>query len=171
MIAAVVAVDENWGIGSNNELLAHIPEDLKNFKRLTEHNVVIMGRKTYESLPVKPLPKRTNIVITSKSNKTNKDDNKDDAVFVSLDSIKVYLQTLPSKSLVDVFVIGGGTIYKELLTYCEKVYVTKIHHSYDNVDTYFPNIDKMQDWELSMSGDIRKHNDVEYQFCIYEKRG
>ena len=64
MISAIVAVDENWGIGSNNELLEHIPEDLRRFKKLTDENTVVMGRKTWDSLPVKPLPNRFNIVIS-----------------------------------------------------------------------------------------------------------
>ena len=69
MIACIVAVDENFGIGSNNELLAHIPEDLKMFKSITENSTVIMGRKTYDSLPKKPLPNRINIIITTQINK------------------------------------------------------------------------------------------------------
>lgn len=167
MIATVVAVDNNWGIGSNNELLAHIPEDLKNFKKLTENNIIIMGRKTYDSLPNRPLPNRTNVVISSKTSLL-KDKG---TIFCSMDFIKNFLemgQTCYNKD-VDYFVIGGGSIYKELLPYCEKVYLTKIHHSYENVDTYFPNIDDMPEWELTMSSDVRKYNDIEYQFCIYKR--
>ena len=167
MIAAVVAVDENWGIGSNNELLAHISEDLKNFKKLTKNNVVIMGRKTYESLPNKPLPNRVNVVISSK-NHTLEDKG---IIFVSMDYIKTFLGTQSSNALADCFIIGGGMIYKELLPYCEKVYVTKIHHAYENVDTYFPNVDKMPEWEMTMISENKKYNDIEYQFCIYRRNG
>lgn len=167
MIAAVVAADENWGIGSNNELLAHIPDDLKNFKRLTENNVIIMGRKTYESLPNKPLPNRTNIVISSKNHMLEDKGT----LFVSMDFIKMFLETQSNDALSDCFVIGGGMIYKELLPYCEKVYVTKIHKSFNNVDTYFPNIDNMPEWEMTMVSEIRKYNDIEYQFCIYRRNG
>ena len=172
MISAVVAVDENYGIGSNNELLVHIPEDMKNFKRLTTNNVVIMGRKTYDSLPNKPLPNRTNIVVSS-----NIDDNlsfeikKDGAIFIRLDYIKKTLEHFSKCFLpFDVYIIGGGTIYKELLPYCESVYMTKIHNAYSNVDTYFPNIEKTNEWELEMSSDTRKHNETKYQFCVYKRK-
>lgn len=172
MIAAIVAVDNNFGIGSNNELLTNIPEDLKNFKRLTTNNVVIMGRKTYDSLPVKPLPNRTNIVITSNLDLLNSNDiSKNNVIFVTLDFIKTLFKSIsPNNLLVDIFIIGGGIIYKELLHYCEQIYMTKINHTYNNADTYFPNIDCMQDWKLTMSSDTRKYNDIEYKFCIY-KRG
>ena len=160
MIAAIVAVDDNFGIGSNNELLAHIPEDLKNFKKLTENNIVIMGRKTYDSLPNKPLPNRTNVVITSSPKQ-----NESSPFFISMDSAKELIQS----SVTDCFIIGGGMIYKEFLPYCDKVYLTKIHHSYENVDTYFQNIDDMSEWGIKMSSDIREYNDTKYQFCIYER--
>lgn len=165
MIAAIVAVDENFGIGSNNELLAHIPEDLKNFKKLTENNVIIMGRKTYDSLPNRPLPNRTNVIISSKNHGLGDKGT----LFTSMDFVKMFLSTQTSYALADCFIIGGGSIYKELLPYCEKIYITKIHHSYDNVDTYFPNIDNMPEWKLSMSSDIREYENIKYQFCIYEK--
>lgn len=169
MIAAVVAVDKNFGIGNNNELLAHIPEDLKNFKKLTTGHTVIMGRKTYDSLSIKPLPDRANIVVTSNINNDNiLEIRKDGVLYTGLDVIKGILIQLSSITF-DVFIIGGGTIYKELLPYCDKIYLTKIHHSYGNVDTYFPNIDNMPEWEIMMSSDIRKCNNIEYQFCIYER--
>ena len=174
MIAAVVAVDENWGIGRNNELLVHIPEDLKNFKKLTTGGIVVMGRKTYDSLPKKPLPNRTNIVITSnlETGKMIRQEevNGETVFYAKLDLLKFALPFYVEDSKDDIFIIGGGMIYKELLPFCDKIYMTKIHHAYNNVDTYFPNIDKMPEWKLEMSSDIRKHNDIEYQFCIYKKQ-
>lgn len=172
MINAIVAVDNNYGIGSNNNLLVSIPEDLKNFKRLTKNNIVVMGRKTYDSLPHRPLPDRANIVISSS---VNEDATfvvkKNGSIFVRLNEVKIMLEHISKYPCpFDIFVIGGGMIYKELLPYCEKVYMTKINHAYDNVDTYFPNIDNMQEWELEMSSDIREYNDIEYQFCIYRKK-
>lgn len=168
MISAIVAVDNNWGIGSNNKLLASIPEDMKFFKEKTMHEVVIMGRKTYESLPKKPLPNRTNIVITSKFDKSYLE--KDGLFFVSMDFIKMYLETLSINVPINYYIIGGGTIYKELLPYCECAYVTKIFNSYDNVDTFFPNIDDMPEWDIEQTSEIKEHNDINYQFCTYKKR-
>lgn len=168
MISAIVAVDNNWGIGSNNKLLANIPEDMKFFKEKTMNSMVIMGRKTYESLPKKPLPNRTNIVITSKFGDLHY--LEDGTMFVSMNFIKTYLKWLPDNAPIDCYIIGGGTIYKELLLYCECAYVTKIFNSYDNVDTFFPNIDDMPEWDIEQTSEIKKHNDINYQFCTYKKK-
>ena len=171
MISAVVAVDKNYGIGRNNKLLAHIPEDLKNFKRLTANSIVIMGRKTYESLPNKPLPKRVNIVISSNVDEDLIFEVKEDgAIFIRLNDAKKMLEHISEYNCpLDIYIIGGGMIYKELLPYCEKVYLTKIYHAYDDVDTYFPNIENVPEWELAISSDIREYNNTEYQFCLYKR--
>lgn len=171
MINAIVAVDDNWGIGSKNDLLAHIPEDLKRFRELTTGNTVIMGRKTYDSLPNKPLSNRTNIVLTSKADRV---EYKGDHWLVSMD----YMMTdfLPDFSLEgsyclnNVFVMGGGSVYKQLLPYCEKLYITKIMHSYEDVDTYFPNVDEMSDWVLTSESEEKEYNGVKYKFCTYERK-
>lgn len=170
MVSAIVCVDENWGIGSNNKLLAHIPEDMKFFKEKTMNSVVIMGRKTYDSLPVKPLPNRLlNIVVTSKINKMCEEDN-NGAVLATMDFVKVYLKTLPKNSQANYCIIGGGQIYKELLPYCNKVYVTKVNHVYKNADTFFPNIDNTPEWEVVSTSEVKEHDGIEYQFYTYEKR-
>lgn len=170
MISAIVCIDENFGIGSNGDLLVHIPEDMKFFKEKTTNNVVIMGRKTYDSLPVKPLPNRTNAVVTSKINKPCEiDDN--GVYFVSMDFIKEFLDILPRYAEeADCYIIGGGQIYKELLPYCKYAYVTKVYCSYNNVDTYFPNIENMTDWEIEYENEIKECNGVKYQFCTYRKK-
>jgi dihydrofolate reductase len=131
-----------------------------------------MGRKTYDSLPNKPLPYRANIVISSNvDNDLFFEVKKDGSIFIRLDDAKKMLDCISKNPYpIDIYIIGGGVIYKELLPYCEKAYVTKINHSYDDVDTYFPNIDKMQNWELEVSSDIRNYNNTEYQFCLYRKR-
>lgn len=172
MINAIVAIDKNYGIGSNNDLLVHIPDDLKNFKRLTRNSIVIMGRKTYDSLTNKPLQNRVNIVISSNVDKDLVFEIKEDgSVFIKLDDVKKMLSHISRYPYpFDIYVIGGGIIYKELLPYCEKVYATKINRAFNNVDTYFPNIDNMPEWEQVMLGEGRYHYDVEYQFCIYRKR-
>lgn len=170
MISAIVCVDKNWGIGYKGELLSYIPEDMKFFKEMTTNSVVIMGRKTYDSLPVKPLPNRTNIVITSKVN--GHEINEDGVMFVSLEFIKLYLQTLSPISPINYYIIGGGQIYEELLQYCHTSYVTKINCAYKNVDIYFPNLDKMKDWEewIEESDEKKEYHGLEYEFCVYEKR-
>lgn len=168
MIAAVVAVDSNYGIGSNNELLAHIPEDMKHFKEITTGGTVIVGRKTYDSLPKKPLPNRTNIIITSKANKPETLD--DNTLTSNMEYIKAWLND--DKVISEnngIYVIGGGMIYKDLLPFCERVYITKVFHAYDNVDTYFPNIDNMPEWEITSASEIKENNGVQYQFCIYDR--
>lgn len=165
MISAIVCVDENWGIGSNGDLLVHIPEDMKFFKDITMNGMVIMGRKTYDSLPKRPLSNRTNVVITSEENKTPESA---EVFYVSMEFAKTYLDTLP-KTACERYIIGGGKIYKELLPYCDKVYVTKVFHSYDNVDTYFPNIDNIPEWEMESASEIKEYNNIKYQFCKYRK--
>lgn len=170
MIKAIVAADDNWGIGRGNKLLAHIPEDMEFFKEKTMNNIVIMGRKTYESLPKRPLPNRFNIVITSNIDKDNVLEIKNDnVIYVNMDALKSmlpYLSMLPF----DIYVIGGGMIYKELLPYCEQLYITNIYKIYDDADTFFPNIDDMPEWEIVWASDIKEHNDINYQFCTYKKK-
>ena len=163
MISAIVAVDNNWGIGFNGNLLEHIPEDMKHFVHLTTGNVVVMGRKTWNSLPKKPLPNRTNIVITSNP-----------VYFTEING--AYRQTLEDtikdmngmKDL-DWFIIGGGQIYKELLPYCDSVYVTKIYKNHENVDTYFPNLDEMSGWTAAALAPVKNYKDLTYQFWRYDR--
>ena len=161
MISAIVAVDNNWGIGYNGELLEKIPEDMKYFKELTTNNVVVMGRKTWDSLPKKPLPDRTNIIISNKGNLLLENG----AIRLSLDDLLLGITDFED----DVFVIGGGQIYKELLPYCEKVYLTKIHKSFDNVDTYFPNLDELDDWCFKCSHGVKTYKDFTYEFMEYDR--
>ena len=160
MISAIVAVNNDWGIGYNGDLLEHIPEDLKYFKTITTNNTVMMGRKTWESLPKKPLPNRTNIVITSNPNMYN------DAEFMDLFDAKLYL--IYNKND-DIFIIGGGQIYEELLPLCDRVYVTKIFKDHDQVDTYFPNLDESDEWAPAMQSALHTYKDLTYQFWQYDR--
>ena len=118
MISAIVAVDNNWGIGYNGDLLEHIPEDLKYFKEVTADYVVVMGSKTWDSLPKKPLPDRTNIIISNKGNLLLENG----AIRLNLDDLLLGIANFED----DIFVIGGGSIYNQLLPFCSRVYVTKI---------------------------------------------
>lgn len=171
MICGIVAVDENWGIGNKNELLAHIPEDLKRFRELTTGNVVVMGRKTYDSLPNKPLPNRTNIVVTSKADRIEYCDGHwiADMNYMMTNFLPDFSTDGRYNASNDVFIIGGGSVYEQLLPYCERLYITKIMHEYEEVDTYFPNINRMSDWVLTSRSEVKEHNGVKYRFYVYER--
>lgn len=122
MISAIVAVNNDWGIGYNGDLLEHIPEDLKYFKTLTTGHIIVMGSKTWDSLPKKPLPDRLNIVITH--NERHFDEM---TAFIDLNEAMIRLKTADDEC----FIIGGGSIYKQLLPLCDRVYVTKIYKSHE----------------------------------------
>ena len=136
----IVNADKNWGIGKNNELLVHIPNDMKNGL---------------------PLVKRTNIVMTK-----NKDYDVKGAVIVH--SKEELLEELKKYPQEDIFVIGGESIYRMLLPYCSTAYVTRTDYAYD-ADTYFPNLDEMEEWKLTEEGEEETYFDIEYRFTKYEK--
>ena len=164
MISAIVAVDNNWGIGYNGDLLEHIPEDLKYFKELTSGwgKAVIMGRKTWDSLPKKPLPDRKNIVITRGPYKRIPPDTD----FFPLGQTKLIMNQQKGW---DFFVIGGGQIYEKLLPICDRVYVTKIFTDHANVDTYFPNLDESNEWAPGMCSSLHEYKELTYQFWQYDR--
>jgi len=159
----IVAVDKNWAIGYNNKLLVRIPADQRFFRSKTLHKAVIMGRKTLESFPGgKPLEDRLNVVITTKP-----DFKADDAVVVN--SIEEALRAVKDYKTEDVYVIGGESIYKQMLPLCDVAYVTKIDYAY-NADTYFPNLDEADDWILTEESDEQTYHDLIYTFCKYERK-
>jgi dihydrofolate reductase len=167
MISAIVAVDNDWGIGFNGDLLEHIPADLKYFKTLTSGNTVVMGRKTWDSLPKKPLPNRYNYIITHNFPEgiaINVIDNL--SVCMTMEYLKDNILTQNDR---ETFIIGGGQIYKELLPLCDRVYVTKINKSHENIDTYFPNLDELDEWTLGESSEVYEYKDFTYQFCQYNR--
>ncbi|MDD6633227.1 MAG: dihydrofolate reductase [Agathobacter sp.] len=159
----IAAVDENWAIGKNNQLLVRIPADQKFFREMTTGRVVVMGRKTLESFPNgQPLKNRTNIVLTH-----NKDYAVKDAVVVhSMDELHEELKKYDSD---DVFVIGGEKIYEQLLDECDVAHITKIDFAYD-ADAYFPNLDQNPDWEITGDSEEQTYFDLEYYFYRYEKK-
>ena len=154
MISAIVAMDENNGIGFNGQLLEKIPEDLRRFKLLTQEKIVVMGRKTWDSLPKKPLPNRLNIII---SNKIKIIDTF--TISMSIKEIKSRLKYASKDQDEEWFIIGGGQIYNELLSFCDRIYITKIYKKYENVDTYFPNIDE-QKWSIVHQSEILTYNNL-----------
>ncbi len=159
----IAAVDENWAIGKNNQLLVRIPADQKFFREMTIGRVVVMGRKTLESFPNgQPLKNRTNIVLTH-----NKDYAVKDAIVVhSMDELHEELKKYDSD---DVFVIGGEKIYEQLLDECDVAHITKIDFAYD-ADAYFPNLDQNPDWEITGDSEEQTYFDLEYYFYRYEKK-
>lgn len=151
-IELIVAMDNNRVIGYDNKLIWYIPLDLKNFKFLTSGHTIIMGRKTWESLPKRPLPDRNNVVITR-----NPEYVADGAVVVH--SLEEALQQSPGK----VFVIGGAEIYKQALPYADFIHITYVYNNYIG-DAFFPEYNA----ELVAKGDMMEHNGTKYQFCKYK---
>lgn len=158
----IVAVDKNWAIGKDNKLLVSIPQDMKFFRQTTLGKVVVMGRKTLESFPNGlPLKQRTNIVITRDKNYSVKD-----AVIVhSVEEALKELEKYPSE---DIYVIGGDSIYRQMLPHCDVAHVTKINHAYE-ADTFFPNLDEKKEWLVTGVSDEQTYFDLEYEFVKYER--
>ena len=160
---AIVAVDINWGIGKDNKLLFHIKEDMERFKEITMNKVVIMGRKTFESLPnKKPLPYRVNVVLT-----TDDSYHADGIIVVhNITELNKFLQNYDTE---DVIIIGGGKIYEEFINDCSDVYVTVVSRSF-SADTFFPNLNSskiftlVDDEEFHATG----YETVETRFLRYE---
>lgn len=159
----IAAVDSNWAIGCKNELLNSIPEDMKFFRKMTMGNVVVMGRHTLESFPnARPLPKRTNIVITHKT-----DYEVRDAVVVH--SVEEALEKLKPYDSSKIFVIGGESIYQQMLPYCDTAYITKMDYAYA-ADAWFPDLDKNPEWEMVSEGEERTYFDIPYTFTVYKRK-
>ena len=158
----IVAVDKNWGIGKNNKLLVSIPSDMKFFRSETNGKVVVMGRKTLESFPNgMPLKNRTNIVLTRDQNYHVKDT-------IVVHDIPELLEELKKYPDDQIYVIGGGKVYEELLPYCNVAHVTKIDFAFE-ADTFFPNLDQMEEWEITATSDEQTYFDLEYSFVKYER--
>lgn len=158
----IAAVDTNWAIGYKNKLLVSIPDDMKFFRQTTTGKVVVMGRKTLESFPNgQPLKNRVNIVLTSDKNYKVKD-----AIVVhDLDELHKELEQYNSE---DVYVIGGESIYRQLLDECDVAHITKIDYAYD-ADAYFPNLDEKEEWQITEDSDEQTYFDLEYYFLKYER--
>lgn len=160
---AIAAVDANWAIGNKNRLLTSIPADMKFFREKTMGHVVVMGRKTLESFPNGlPLKNRVNIVLTA-----NRSYKVKDAIIVH--TKEELLEELKKYDSNELYVIGGGSIYEMLIPYCDTAYITKINHAYA-ADTYFPNLDQMDDWEMTEVSEEQTCFDLEYVFAKYERK-
>ena len=158
----IVAVDKNWAIGKNNQLLVRIPMDMKFFRETTTGKVVVMGRKTLESFPNgMPLKDRTNIVLTRSKNY----DGKGAIVVNSLEELHEELKKYKSE---DIYVIGGEQIYNALVDECDVAHITKIDYAYD-ADAYFPNLDEKPEWKITADSEEQTYFDLEFYFYKYEK--
>ncbi len=158
----IAAVDKNWAIGKNKQLLVRIPMDQKFFRETTTGKVVVMGRRTLEGFPNGlPLKNRTNIVLTH-----NMDYKVKDAIVVhSMKELHQELEKYPDE---DIYVIGGEKIYKQLLDECDTAHITKIDYAYD-ADAYFPNLDEMPEWRIAADSEEQTYFDLVFYFYKYEK--
>ena len=161
-ISIIVVVGNNNEIGRNNGLLCHLPADLKHFKLLTIGHTIVMGRKTFESLPKGALPDRTNIVLTRNSN-------------LSFENCLIYSslsEIIDSQKNNDkIFIIGGGEIYRQVLPFANKLYLTKVHATFDDADTFFPEINFSEWEEVSRENhSADEKNLYDYSFLEYIRK-
>lgn len=161
-LSIIVAIDANNAIGKDNQMLCHLPNDLKYFKTVTSGHTVIMGRNTYYSLPNGALPNRRNIVLSSKKNFT-------------LEKCEIYhnLDEALSKCAEEneVFIMGGGILYKEAINCANKLYITHIHHEFDEADVFFPTIDLKVWKEISrVKNEKDDRNPFAHDFVVYERK-
>ena len=152
MISIIVAIASNGAIGAKNDLLWRLPNDMRRFKELTTGHTIIMGRKTFESLPKGALPDRTNVVITRNAN----------ASFENCETFNDLKAAIDKhKNEKEVFIIGGAEIYKQAIAFADKLYVTRVHHSFEDADTFFPEINK-KEWSITDSEEFK--NDEKHVF-------
>jgi len=171
---AIVAVDSNWGIGINGELLCKIPEDMKRFKAKTINNVVIMGRRTFESFPNnEPLKDRVNIVLT-KYPHIQPIHTGHVLIYPSIEHLMFNLRTF--ENIDNIYVIGGQTIYEQLLPYCSEVFITKILANFP-ADKHFPNLDIHKNWAMTEMSDYHYYQStnaiigkIYYRFTTYTNK-
>ena len=159
----IVNVDSNWAIGYRGKLLVSIPEDMKFFRSETTGKVVVLGRKTLDTFPGgQPLKNRTNIILTRNPNYQVKG-------AIICHSVEEVLEELKKYNSEDVYIIGGDSIYKEFLPYCDVAHVTRTDHVYD-ADAWFPNLEEAPAWVLTGESEEKTYFDLEFRFCRYERR-
>ncbi len=160
----VVAVDKNWGIGNDGNLLFHISEDLKNFRRLTEGKTVILGRKTLATFPKgAPLKNRRNIILS-----------RDESYSVEgaevARSVEEAAELLKNENTDNIVVIGGESIYRQMLPLCDTAVVTKIDAEAPASDKFFPNLDEDENWYLAEESEEKEENGIKFKFCTYKRK-
>ena len=156
----IAAVDKHWAIGNGNKLLTRIPGDMKFFRKMTLHKVVVVGRKTMDTFPNGlPLDQRTNIILS-----TNQDYKVKGAVVVH--SMEELDEELKKYATDDIFVIGGESIYKQLADRCDTAYITKIDYGF-HADTWMESLDESPHWELAEISDEQTYANLVYHFLTY----
>ncbi|GFI66025.1 dihydrofolate reductase [Lachnospiraceae bacterium] len=159
----IVAVDKNWAIGNREELLVRIPNDHKHFREETTGKTVVLGRKTLQTFPQGlPLKNRTNIILSRDKSFSVKD-----AAVVH--SVEELLEELKKYDTRDVYIIGGESVYRQLLPFCDVAHVTKIDHSYE-ADSWFPDLDQDPEWEITADSEEQTYFDIAYTFLRYERK-
>lgn len=159
-----VTVDANWGIGQDQNLLIRIPRDHKLFMEETANKIIVMGRKALTTMPQGlPLAGRTNIILSANQNLQIKG-----AVVVH--SVEELLEELKQYPQEDIYVVGGESVYVQLLPYCQVAHVTKLDHSYA-ANKHFPNLDQSKEWKLTADSDELTYFDIAYEFLRYERVG
>lgn len=154
----IVAVDQNWAIGKDGDQLVYLKEDLKRFRTLTSGHTVILGRKTLATFPGgRPLKNRRNLILS----RNPQFQTEGAEVFSSVEE-------LVQKADKDAFVIGGASVYEQLLPYCDTAYITKIHAAFP-ADTYFPNLDKSEEWKVREESESLEQDGVSYHYVTYSR--
>jgi dihydrofolate reductase len=162
LISIIAAISDNHALGKDNKLLWHLPDDFKRFKEVTTGHHVIMGRKTFESLDKKALPKRTNIIITSQK-------SYDASCIVLADSLKTALRIAKTDS--NPYILGGGMVYKEAMQYADVLDLTIVHHTFE-ADTFFPEIDTNIWKEVSRKFHPKdERHQYDFSFVTYRRKG
>jgi len=161
LITLIAAIDEQNGIGKNNQLLCHISADLKRFKEITSGHTIIMGKHTYLSLPKRPLPNRKHIVLSNSLQIVHLDV---EVVSSANEAIKKMSNDKEN------FIIGGGMIYNEFIVYAQRLLITKIHATF-KADTFFPDISE-ENWELTEQSGLfyDENSNISYEFLTYERK-
>lgn len=154
----IVAVDENWAIGKDGDQLVYLKEDLKRFRTLTSGHTVILGRKTLATFPGgRPLKNRRNLILSRNPH-------------FQAEGAEVFpsVEELVKQADEDAFVIGGASVYEQLLPYCDTAYITKIHAAFP-ADTYFPDLDKSEAWEVTEESGSLEQDGISYHYVTYSR--
>jgi len=160
MISIIVAVSDDWGIGKDNKLLWYIPEDMRRFRQLTMGKCVIMGKRTWESLPKKPLPGRRNIVLTDVPN---------ECIDCSITAYSIEDALSKCGGNEEVFIIGGGSVYRQFMPIADRLFITHVHKTKE-ADTWFPSIDPLA-WEAVEKEEHDGDGEIPpYSYVVYRRR-
>jgi dihydrofolate reductase len=168
---AIVAVDSSWAIGIRGDMLVHNPIDMKFFREKTKGHVVVMGRKTLESFPGKrPLKNRVNVVLSASL--PERDEWVDeDTRLICVSSREALFQTLKAWPEEEIFLIGGGMLYRDFLPECQAAYVTYMDHAFPEADTWYPNLDEDPEWELAENSEWKEFGQIRFAFRTYRRKG